>query len=75
MNALDRREPAQHSQETHERRYVLPDQRVQQAAVPVIAGGAEEAVAQARKAVLVAEIREVRDPADEETATADPPVT
>ncbi|WP_049650384.1 hypothetical protein [Kitasatospora sp. MY 5-36] len=71
VRAVERREPAQHSQETHDRVYVLPDKNVQAAAVPVIADGAEEAVAVARKAVLVAELREAPDPNDAETATAD----
>ncbi|MDJ0341767.1 hypothetical protein QMK19_04315 [Streptomyces sp. H10-C2] len=71
VRALDRREPAQHSQETHDRVYVLPDKNVQEAAVAVIAGGAEEAVEVARKAVLVAELRDEPDPRDAETATAD----
>ena len=71
VNAVERREPAQHSQKTHDRIYVIPDKRVQAAAVPVIADGAEEAVQAARKTVLAAELREHRDPADAETATAD----
>ncbi|WP_125261832.1 hypothetical protein [Streptomyces alboflavus] len=71
VTAVERREPAQHSQETHDRVYVLPDENVQEAAVPVIADGAEEAVETARKAVLVAEVRDAPEPDDEETATAD----
>ncbi|MCX4789697.1 hypothetical protein OG369_39870 [Streptomyces sp. NBC_01221] len=71
VTAVERREPAQHSQETHDRVYVLPDKNVQEAAVPVIADGAEEAVEAARKAVLVADLRDAPDPDDEETATAD----
>lgn len=71
VTAVERREPAQHSQETHDRVYVLPDKNVQEAAVPVIADGAEEAVELARKAVLVAELRDAPDPEDEKTATAD----
>src|ERR1017187_2408371 len=35
--ALDRREPAQHSRDTHDRHYVLPDHRVQAEALEVIA--------------------------------------
>ncbi|TVZ06298.1 hypothetical protein EAS64_02375 [Trebonia kvetii] len=69
--ALDRREPAQHSQETHDRAYVLPDKRVQAQAVEVIAGGAEDAAARARTVVLVAQVRDQPDPGDVETATAD----
>ncbi|QKW52661.1 hypothetical protein [Streptomyces buecherae] len=71
VTAVERREPAQHSQETHDRVYVLPDKNVQEAAVPVIADGAEEAVEVARRAVLVADLRDAPDPDDEETATAD----
>jgi hypothetical protein len=69
--AMDRREPAQHSQDTHDRYYVLPDKRVQARAVEVIAAGAEDAVGCARKAVLAAELREQPSPGDVETATAD----
>ncbi|KUO20809.1 hypothetical protein [Streptomyces dysideae] len=70
--AVERGERAQHSQETHDRTYVLPDQRVQAAAVPVIAAGAASAVRKAREAVkLAAMLSEVRDPAHAETATAD----
>ncbi len=71
VTAVERREPAQHSQESHDRHYVLPDENVRAAAVPVIAAGAEAAVDQAREAVLVAELRDTRDPGDVETATAD----
>ncbi|MCX5310389.1 hypothetical protein [Streptomyces sp. NBC_00154] len=71
VNAVERREPAQHSQESHDRNYVLPDEHVRAAAIPVIAAGAEAAVERARKAVLVAELRDTRDPSDAETATAD----
>ena len=56
--ALDRREPAQHSRDTHDRRYVLPDDRVRAAAVEVIAAGAEDAAGRARKAVLAAGLRD-----------------
>jgi hypothetical protein len=69
--AMDRREPAQHSQDTHDRYYVLPDKRVQARAVEVIAAGAEDAADCARKAVLAAELREQPSPGDVETATAD----
>jgi hypothetical protein len=70
--AAERREAAQHTQETHERQYSLPDPRVQAEAVPVIAAGAAAAVRQARATVrLVAERRDTRDPGHAETATAD----
>ena len=71
MIALDRREPGQHSQDTHDRHYVLPDKRVQAGAVEVIAAGAEDAAGRARRAVLVAQIRDQPAPGDAETATAD----
>ncbi|MEV6871644.1 hypothetical protein [Amycolatopsis sp. NPDC051128] len=70
-NALDRREPGQNSQDTHDRHYVLVDKRVQAAAVDVIAAGAEDAADRARARVLVAQVRDEPDPADLETATAD----
>ncbi|MGH3195736.1 MAG: hypothetical protein ACRDRJ_34240 [Streptosporangiaceae bacterium] len=69
--ALDRREPDQHSQDTHDRQYVLPDRRVQAESVEVIAAGAEDAADRARKAVLVARLRDKPVPGDAETATAD----
>jgi hypothetical protein len=69
--ALDRREPGQHSQETHDRVYVLTDDRVRAGAVEVIAAGAEDAADRAHKAVLAAELRDRSVPGDIETATAD----
>jgi hypothetical protein len=69
--ALDRREPGQHSQDTHDRHYVLPDRRVQAEAVEVIAAGAEDAAGRARQAVLAAQLRDQPVPGDAETATAD----
>jgi hypothetical protein len=71
VNALDRREPGQNSQDTHDRDYVLPDKNVQDGAVEVIAAGAEDAERRARKAVLVAEIRDEPVPGDVATPTAD----
>ena len=58
MIALDRREPGQHSQDTHDRHYVLPDERIQAEAVEVIAAGAEDAAGRARKVVLAAQLRD-----------------
>lgn len=69
--ALDRREPTQHSQESHDRDYVLVDKRVQSDAVETIAAGAEDAADRARRTVLVAELRTQPSPGDTETATAD----
>ncbi|GAB7186780.1 hypothetical protein ATKI12_6611 [Kitasatospora sp. Ki12] len=69
--AIERREPAQHSQDTHDRAYVLPDKQVQDAAVPVIAAGAHDALARARQSVeLAAELREAHDPDDRHTVLA-----
>jgi hypothetical protein len=65
------RGPLQHSQATHDSRYVLPDQHVQAEARPVIAAGAQAALEQARAAVLLAQLQEKADPADAPTATAD----
>ncbi|MFD5445986.1 hypothetical protein [Streptomyces tendae] len=71
MVAFDRREPAQHSQDTRDRHYALVDKRVQAEAVAVIAAGAEDAAQRARAAVLVAQVRNAPVPGDVETATAD----
>ncbi|MQS16297.1 hypothetical protein F7Q99_29795 [Streptomyces kaniharaensis] len=71
VNALYRREPGQNSQATHDSTYVLTDPQVRHDALPVIAAGAEEAAERARRAVLVAEVRDQADPGDLETATAD----
>lgn len=50
---------------------MLVDKRVQSEAVAIIAAGAEEATEHARRAVLVAELRDAPAPGDVETATAD----
>lgn len=71
VNAVDRRQPGQNSQGTHDRNYALVDKRVQEDAVEVIAAGAEDAADRAREAVLVAELRDAPVPGDVETATAD----
>ena len=68
--ALDRREPGQHSQDTHDRHYVLPDERIRAGTIEVIAAGAEDAADRARRAVLAAGLRDQPDPGDAETATA-----
>lgn len=69
--ALNRREPAQHSQNSHDRDYALVDRRVQNEAVEVIASGAEDAAAHARKAVLQADLRNAPTAGDVPTVTAD----
>lgn len=69
---VDRGEPSQHTRDTHERRYVLPDERVQRQAAPIIAAGAAAALEHARQAVkLAARLSAERDPGHQETATAD----
>ncbi|WP_327353141.1 hypothetical protein [Streptomyces sp. NBC_01304] len=69
--AVDRREPTQHNQDTHDRSYALVDKRVQADAIEVIASGAEDAAARARTAVLLAQLTDAPDPEHTETATAD----
>lgn len=69
--ALNRRQPAQHSQNSHDRDYTLVDKRVQDEAIEVIAGGAEDAADHARKAVLQAELRRATTAGDVPTVTAD----
>ncbi|MFD4916617.1 hypothetical protein ACFWNR_25790 [Streptomyces virginiae] len=64
-------QPMQHSRSTHERRYVLPDKRVQRESREVIAAGAEEALAQAREAAFAGHLADAPDPDHQETATAD----
>ncbi|WP_432140047.1 hypothetical protein [Streptomyces sp. bgisy154] len=71
VTAVDRREPLQHGQDTHDMNYALVDERVRADAVEVIAAGAEDAANRARRAVLVAQIRDTPDPGDVSTATAD----
>ncbi|MGP3941885.1 hypothetical protein [Streptomyces sp. 6N106] len=71
VNALDRREPGQNSQDTHDRHYVLPDKQVQTRSMEIIAAGAEDAADRARKAVLTAQMRNEPDPQDLPTATTD----
>jgi len=68
---IDRREPAQHSQDTHDRSYALVDKRVQAEAGPVIADGAHGAVEHARNAVLQARLVAGPLPGDVPTAIAD----
>jgi hypothetical protein len=69
--AVDRREPAQHTQATHDRDYALADRRVQADAVDVIAAGAQDAADHACQVVLAAQLRDQPVPGDLETATAD----
>jgi hypothetical protein len=70
VNVLHRREPGQNTQDTHDRVYVVNEPQAQQAAVPVVAHGALEAVEAARQAVA-AQLAPTRREGDQETATAD----
>ncbi|MEV4338040.1 hypothetical protein [Streptomyces sp. NPDC049590] len=63
--------PLQHSQGTHESRYVLPDKKVQRASRAVFEAGAYEALQQAKSAVFGGTVTGGPDPGHQETATAD----
>lgn len=63
--------PLQHKRGTHESVYVLPDENVQEAAVDVIAAGAEEAREQARDYTFNGRLSDAADATHQETATAD----
>lgn len=69
VNALHRREPGQNSQDTHDSVYVLPEPQVQEAAIPVIAAGINEALDHARNTVLRARLSDRPAPDTLETAT------
>ncbi|MEU8205881.1 hypothetical protein [Streptosporangium sp. NPDC049046] len=69
-NVLHRRAPSQNSQDTHDRVYVVTEPQAQQAAVPVIAEGAADALEAARRTV-VAQLADTRRDGDQGTATAD----
>ncbi|MFF4764666.1 hypothetical protein [Streptomyces sp. NPDC001292] len=71
VNVLHRREPGQNTQDTHDSVYVLPEPQVQQAAVPVIAEGALDAVAAAHRTVFAARLTDRSGAGELETATAD----
>lgn len=71
VNALHRREPGQNSQETHDSVYVLPEPQVQEASVPIIAEGAESALAHAQHTVLRAQLAVSAEAGGQETPTAD----
>ncbi|MFJ2746359.1 hypothetical protein ACIO3O_42620 [Streptomyces sp. NPDC087440] len=70
VNVLHRREPGQNTQDTHDSVYVLPESQVQQAAVPVIADGALDAMAAAHRTVFAARLTEESVAGERETATA-----
>ncbi|MFG3227605.1 hypothetical protein ACGF07_22875 [Kitasatospora sp. NPDC048194] len=63
------RTPTQHSQDTHDGVYVLPDPRTHADAQPVITAGVEEAVA-AAKASFTAQVTRAETDAASDTATA-----
>jgi hypothetical protein len=71
VNVMHRREPGQNTQATHDSVYALRDRNVQRAAVEVIAAGVDDALEHARKAVLVAVLRERPEDGDLPTPTAD----
>lgn len=70
VNVLHRREPGQNSQDTHDAVYVLPEPQVQQASVPIIAEGAESALAHAQHTVLRAQLADTAHPDSLQTPTA-----
>lgn len=63
--------PRQHTQDTNERIYVLPDTRVQRDSRSVFADGAMEALEQARAAVFPGHLADAPNPAHVQTVTAD----
>ncbi|WP_405833265.1 hypothetical protein [Streptomyces sp. NBC_00105] len=71
VNVVERREPGQNSQGTHDTTYIMPDARAREAAAPVIAAAAEAARRQAEQVVLAAELRDAPVAGDVSTATAD----
>lgn len=70
VNVLHRREPGQNVQDTHDRVYVMNEPQAQQAAIPVIAQGVNDALEAARRTML-AQLTDTRLEGDQETATAD----
>ncbi|MFD6833968.1 hypothetical protein [Streptomyces diastaticus] len=70
VNVLHRREPGQNTQDTHDRVYVVGEPQAQQAAVPVIAAGALDAVDAARRTVFTARLADAPAAGDLQTATA-----
>ncbi|MFD0328234.1 hypothetical protein ACFQZC_08435 [Streptacidiphilus monticola] len=68
---VEQRQPLQHSRSTHERVYVLPDQRVQHESQEVIAEGAQEALALALDTAFGGRLAERYEPGHAETVTAD----
>ncbi len=71
VNVLHRREPGQNTQDTHDRVYVVGEPQAQQAAMPVIADGALDALEAARRTVFTARLADTPAAGDLETATTD----
>ncbi|MFJ5548622.1 hypothetical protein [Streptomyces sp. NPDC093225] len=69
VNVLHRREAGQNTQDTHDRVYVLSEPQAREAAVPVIADGALEALDFARRTVFTARLGGQREDGDRETVT------
>ncbi|MGQ4355847.1 hypothetical protein [Streptomyces drozdowiczii] len=69
VNVLHRRESGQNTQDTHDRVYVVGEPQAQQAAMPVIADGALDALEAARRTVLAARLADAPEAGDLETAT------
>jgi hypothetical protein len=63
--------PRQHSRDTHQSVYVLPDKRVQQASQPIIEAGAQETLTLAQAIVFGGHLDQAPHPEHQETATAD----
>ncbi|MER8066966.1 hypothetical protein ABTZ59_01420 [Streptomyces sp. NPDC094034] len=68
-NVVHRREPGQNSQDTHDSVYVIPEPQAQQAAIPVIAAGAEDALESARRTVFTAKLTDAPEDGEVEAAT------
>ncbi|WP_406407365.1 hypothetical protein OG923_03870 [Streptomyces halstedii] len=70
VNVLHRRGPGQNTQDSHDSVYVVGEPQAQQAAVPVIADGALEAVDAARRTVFTARLTSDANTRDRQTVTA-----
>ncbi|PBO20209.1 hypothetical protein CLM83_01890 [Streptomyces albidoflavus] len=70
VSVLHRREPGQNTQDTHDSVYVVGEPQAQQAAVPVIADGALEAVDAARRTIFTARLTADAETGDRQTVTA-----
>ncbi|MCA1217840.1 hypothetical protein [Streptomyces sp. 8L] len=63
--------PLQHTQDTHESVYVIPDETVQEASQEVFEDGALEALDQAKETVFRGRLASAPEPGHGQTATAD----